>query len=114
MMPPLKHLHPAVLRRCLVPTCRAVFDWAQPWPDGWRGVAGPGAGALYACPVHSLAWDRHRPVTRRYPDEGGVAAVCACGWSTRPAPTLGTLQEAFLEHLVPELTHPLVAAAALP
>lgn len=103
-----------VLRPCLVPQCTATFDWARPWPAGWKGVAGPGAGALYACPEHSRAWARHRPSTRHYPAEGGVAAVCACGWSTAPAPTLGTVKDAFLEHLVPELTRASAAASALP
>uniref|UniRef100_UPI003F490D0D hypothetical protein n=1 Tax=Streptomyces sp. CA-136453 TaxID=3240050 RepID=UPI003F490D0D len=104
---------PPVFRSCLVPRCGAAFDWSSPWPAGWRGIAGPGARALYACPEHSAAWDLHRPATRRYPDEGGVAAMCACGWTTDTVPTLGMLETAFLEHLVPELTTPVVAAHAL-
>lgn len=114
MSTPLQTLSPVVLRSCLVPACPAVFDLAQLWPDGWKGVAGPGASGLYACPDHSHAWEQHRPATRRYPNEGGVAAVCACGWSTSPTPTLGTLEEAFLEHLVPELTRAPSETIALP
>ncbi|WP_275901414.1 hypothetical protein [Streptomyces sp. MBT27] len=39
--------------------------------------------------------------------------MCACGWSTETVPTLGMLETAFLEHLVPELTTPVVVDHAL-
>lgn len=90
-------------RRCLIPTCPAALDWTRPWPSGWKGQAGPGAAPLFACPAHSRAWPQHHPAARHYPDEGGVAAACACGWTTVSAPTLGTLEELFLVHLVPHL-----------
>jgi hypothetical protein len=94
-----------VPRACCVPGCAETFDQAGPWPVGWIGHSGPGARPLYACPVHSapLITREHGPVSRRYPDEGSVIAGCACGWETAPYPTLGDVEAAYLEHVVPFL-----------
>lgn len=102
-----------ILRYCLVPGCRAEFDFAAAvdgrrslrpeWSgEGWQRIrAGVPLASGYACPDHADLVVAHLPVRPVAVADGWAALACSCGtWSSCPHRWHGAVRGLWEEHLL--------------